>query len=474
MRMGYDLTLEQQQKLIMTPELKLALKILQLPAVELDELIGQEVETNPVLDFEEETREIRNEKEQKKEKEEQKIDKEEKENDIDWKEYLQYQGKNYYLENSQNDDSNDNAFDNLTTYSYTLKDHLLLQLHISILKPEYNEIAEYIIESLDENGYLTVLVEELSTTFNLDINEIEKILSIVQTFDPIGVAARNVKECLLLQLKIKNELTDRLKIVIEEHLDDIANNRLNNIAKRFSISLDEVQKLSDKIKSLEPKPGRSFEGSISTKYLVPDAYVEKVEDDYVVTINDRYASKLMINQYYKNILNCEDKSSEACQYINDKLSSAIWLIKSLEHRKNTLYNVIKAIIEYQKDFFDKGVMYLKGMTLKTIADKVNVHESTVSRAISNKCMQTPKGTFDIKYFFSNGINSGMGSSVSSVTIKRMIKDLIDNENTSKPISDQEISDKLIQEGVSISRRTIAKYRDEMNVPSSSKRRRYKA
>lgn len=471
MRMGYDLTLEQQQKLIMTPELKLALKILQLPAVELDELIGQEVETNPVLDFEEETRDEKNEKEEKKE---QKVDKEQKENEIDWKEYLQYQGKNYYLENSENDDSNDNAFDNLTTYSYTLKDHLLLQLHISVLKPEYGKIAEYIIESLDENGYLTVSVDELSVIFNLDIEEMEKILSIVQTFDPIGVAARDLKECLLLQLKAKDELTDSLKTVIEEHLDDIANNRLNNIAKRLFISLDEVQTLSDKIKSLEPKPGRSFEGSVSTKYLVPDAYIEKIEDDYVVTINDRYASKLMINQYYKNILNCEDKSSEACQYINDKLSSAIWLIKSLEHRKNTLYNVVKAITEYQKDFFDKGVMYLKGMTLRTIADKVNVHESTVSRAISNKCIQTPRGTFDIKYFFSSGIDSGMGSTVSSVSIKKMIKDLIDNENTSKPISDQEISEGLIKEGVSISRRTIAKYRDEMNIPSSSKRRRYKA
>lgn len=465
--MGYDLTLEQQQKLVMTPELKLALKILQLPAVELDELIGQEIETNPVLDIEDDSREEKYTKETS-------VEKERKEKEIDWKEYLQYQGKSYCLENSESEDPNDVSYDNLMTYSYTLKDHLLLQLHLSILKPEYNEVAEYIIESLDENGYLTVSIEEIGTIMNLDTNEVEKVLAIVQTFEPIGVAARDLKECLILQLKSKGELTDELSIIIDEHLDDIATNRLSNIAKRLSITLEEAQKLSDKIKNLEPKPGRSFEGSTSTKYLVPDAYIENINNDYIVTINDRNASRLMINQYYRNILNYEDKSSEASQYINNKISSAIWLIRSLEHRKNTLYNVIKAIVEYQRDFFDKGTMYLKRMTLKTIADKVNVHESTVSRAISNKYVQTPRGTFEIKYFFSSGIESGLGESVSSVSIKRMIKELIDKENVEKPISDQEIADRLVKDGVNISRRTVAKYRDELGVPASSKRRRFRA
>lgn len=465
MRMGYDLTLEQQQKLVMTPELKLALKILQLPALELDELIQYELESNPVLDI------IEDNKEEKPENQKASTEKE-REKEIDWKEYLQYQGKSYQLANTEYDEPSELSYENMVTYSYTLKEHLLFQLHLSLVKGELKEIGEYIIESIDDNGYLTISTDEISSILGVDKDAVEKVLDIVQTFEPYGVGARNLKECLLLQIRNNGWENKSLETIINEHLDDIANNRLQSISKKLSMSIEEVQKLSDIVRTLEPKPGRAFEGNDSTRYVIPDVYIDKIGNEYVITVNDNYSSRLMINQYYKNILKNEDKTSQASLFINNKLSSAIWLIKSLEHRKNTLYRVMEAILNYQYDFFEKGTMYLKTMTLKIIADAVNVHESTVSRAISGKYVQTPRGVFEIKYFFKSGVDSQGGDTVSSESIKKMIKTFISEEDSSKPISDQDIADKLVKNGFMISRRTVAKYRDELGILSSSKRKRF--
>lgn len=467
MRMGYDLVLEQQQKLIMTPELKLALRILQLPAVELEELIQHELEANPVLDLVDDNRDEKLETQQKRDKKEK-----EKEKEIDWKEYLQFQGKSYSAEGFDNDESSEFSYENFITYSYTLKDHLISQLRVSSINGNLREICEYIIESLDENGYLTITQEDMSSILNVKPEEAKEAVSIIQTFEPFGVGAMDLKECLLIQLKNKDIIDEKIENIILNHLDDIACNRLNSISKKLSISIEEAQKYSDIIKTLEPKPGRSFEGSTSTKYVNPDVYVEKVGIEYVVIVNDYYGSRLMINQYYKNILISEDKSSQATAFINNKLSSAIWLIKSLENRKNTLYNVVKAIVQYQMDFFEKGPMFLKTMTLKKIAEMVNVHESTVSRAINGKYVQTPRGVFEIKYFFKSGVDNQDGEAISSESIKKMIKSIVSSEDSSKPVSDQNIADILVKEGYMISRRTVAKYRDELGILSSSKRKRY--
>lgn len=467
MRMGYDLVLEQQQKLIMTPELRLALKILQLPTVELEELIKQELENNPVLEI------IEYDQDEKIESSE--IEESEKNSsidEIDWKEYLQYQGKSYYLENNANDDSSELSYDNFITYGDTLKDHLLFQLNtINICKKERG-IGQYIIESLDDNGYLSILISEIAEIMKVSIEEVEKVLKIVQGFDPAGVGAENLSECLLIQTRLKGIKDEKLEIIIKEHLDDIAGNRITNIAKKLSISVGEAQKYSDIVKSLEPKPGRSFFCGSECRYVVPDVFIEKIDGEYVIIINDNYGSRLMINRYYKNIINTEDKSSDAMKFVSDKLSSALWLIKSLEQRKNTLYKVVKSILDYQMDFFEKGDGYLKTMTLKNIADAIQVHESTVSRAISGKYAQTPKGIFDIKYFFKSGVETSFGEDISSESIKKMIKCIIDEEDTSKPISDQIIANILEKKGYKISRRTVAKYRDEIGIPASSRRRRY--
>lgn len=469
MRMGYDLLIEQQQKLIMTPELKLALKILQLPAVELEELLQQELENNPVLELVDDSRDEKSEAQQKLDKKEKE---KEKEKEIDWKEYFQFQGKSYSEEGFDNDEASELSYENFITYSYTLKDHLISQLRVSQISKKLRDIGEYIIESLDENGYLTITKEDLAAILDAEPEAVEEALSVIQTFEPFGVGASNLKECLLIQLRNKDIKDKKIEAIIMNHLDDIASNRISNISKKLSISIEEAQKYSDIIKSLEPKPGRAFEEGTSTKYVTPDVYIEKVGKEYIVIVNDYYGSKLTINQFYKKMLISEDKSSQASAFISNKLSSAMWLIKSLEHRKNTLYNVVKAILDYQMDFFEKGPMFLKTMTLKKIAEMVNVHESTVSRAINGKYVQTPRGIFEIKYFFKSGVDNQDGEAISSESIKKKIKSYVCGEDASKPLSDQQIADLLVKEGYMISRRTVAKYRDELGILSSSKRKRY--
>lgn len=465
--MGYDLVLEQQQKLIMTPELRLALKILQLPAIELEEYIKQELEENPVLEIVENVQEEKPEKpEDKEEKEEASFD------EIDWKEYLQYQGKNYYLENNINEEKPEFSYENFITYSDTLKDYLLFQLNTSKIGKKERKIGQYIIESLDDNGYLCIETSEIAEILNVKLIEVEKALKIVQEFDPPGVGATDLSECLLIQIELKGLVDEKLRIIIKEYLDDVAGNRIALIAKKLDITTKEAQEYSDIIKNLEPKPGRAFYCGRECRYVVPDVYIEKISGEYVIIINDNYGGRLMINKYYKNIINTQDKSTEAMKFVNDKLSSAVWLIKSLEQRKNTLYRVVKSILDYQIDFFENGNGHLKTMTLKNIADEIEVHESTVSRAISGKYAQTPKGIFDIKYFFKSGVETNFGEDISSESIKKRIGSIICEEDVSKPDSDQIIADKLKKEGYKISRRTVAKYRDEMAIPASSRRRRY--
>ncbi len=467
MRMGYDLVLEQQQKLIMTPELRLALKVLQLSTIELEELVIEELETNPVLDIVEYDQEGKNEREEAEEgKEDNPID------EIDWKEYLQYQGKSYYIENNISDDSPESPYENLISYGDTLKEHLLFQFNTICMCEKEKSIGQYIIESLDDNGYLRIPMHEIARIMKATTEEVEKTLKIVQTFEPIGVGARDLSECLLIQIRYKDIKDEKLEIIIKKYLDDIAGNRIINIAKKLSISVNEAQKYSDIIKSLEPKPGRSFFCGNDCRYVVPDVYIEKVDDEYIIIVNDSYGSRLVINNYYKEIITRNDKSSEAMKFVNEKLSSALWLIKSLEQRKNTLYNVVKSILKHQMDFFEKGGRFLKTMTLKDIADEIQVHESTVSRAISGKYAQTPRGIFEIKYFFKSGVGTDFGEDISSESIKKMIRSIIDGEDISKPVSDQEIANILEKEGYKISRRTVAKYRNEIGIPASSRRKRY--
>lgn len=276
----------------------------------------------------------------------------------------------------------------------------------------------------------------------------------------------------MIQLKHRGKDKPEAHLIIENHLEDIAENRLCNIAKALGISVKEVQDISDEIKSLEPKPGRQFGSSSDNRYIVPDVTVEKVGDEYVIIVNDSTAPRLNISPYYQKMLREADKDSNISKFLSSRLNSALWLIRSIEQRRQTIYNVVKAVVNYQRDFLDHGPKHLKTLTLKQIADELGIHESTVSRSINGKYMQTPRGLFEIKYFFTSGVTGQDGSSIASESIKTIIREMIENEDPKSPLSDQAIADSMEECGIEISRRTIAKYRDEMSIPSSTKRKRF--
>lgn len=460
MGLYFGLQLEQKQQLIMTPELRQAIEILQLPSFELNQLIEQELQKNPMIDLIEE--QFTNEE----------LDKESQEDtkEIDWEKYFDHNDTYYGGQREVNDQEYNQ--ENYVKDSITLKEHLQFQLHISVVKPKYKKIGEYIIECIDNNGYLTVDIEEIAQILNEKLSDVENILYLIQSFDPSGVGARNLRECLSIQLKQMNYWDERMKKIIYNHLEDLANNRFQRISKKLGISCKEIQDIKDFIKTLEPKPGRIFATDQDVRYIIPDAYIKKIGDEYLVIINDSANPRLRINHFYKTLLKQEDKSSLTSKYLKEKLESAMWLIKSIEQRRSTLYNVVSSILEVQKDFFEQGVTALKPLTLKEIAEKLEIHESTVSRATNGKYVQTPKGLFELKYFFNSGIESKSGDMMASQGIKNMIKEIIEREDSSKPISDQKIADILKDKGIKISRRTVAKYRDEMGIASSSKRKRY--
>ena len=454
MRLGYELTIEQTQKLSMTPELIQAIQILQFNNQELSDYIQNELLENPVLEAEKLDSEAE-------------IDIREKiaESDYELDTYRQW-------ENSADDDDSDYTYEQYVSFKYTLVDYLLGQLQFSNLKGRCAEIGRYMIEAIDDNGYLTMSVEEIAETMNATTEEVEKVLDVIQTFDPVGVGARNLRECLIIQLAARGELDDETEFVIQNMLEALADNRISQIAKTLGIKNQDVQKIADKIRSLEPKPGRLYDSDENVKYIVPDVFVEKIDGEYVVTTNDTSMPRLMVSSYYNRLSAEAAKDEELNKYLNNRFNAAVWLIKSIEQRKHTIYNVATAIVRYQQDFFDYGEKHLKPLTLKQIAEEVGIHESTVSRSINGKYMQSPRGVFELKYFFTSGVASGDGTGVSSNSVKSFIKEIIDGEDPKKPYSDQEMADILKAKGIDISRRTVAKYREGMHILSSSKRRRF--
>ncbi len=480
MRLGYDLTIEQTQKLVMTPELIQAIQILQFNTQELDSYVQEQLLTNPVLEQSSSSPgsepQERRESERSREQESAREEAGGQENDIDWKEYLkdrQYDDISYRQWEYKDPDEKENSYEQYTTSDITLPEHLMFQLQFASHKKGCRLVGKYIIESLDENGYMTLTVEEIAKATGAPEDKVEEVLDIIHTFEPSGVGARDLKECLLIQLEHKGILDEHYEKVLKDHLEDLAANRLGAISKDMGLSVKEVQAMADEIKRLEPKPGRQFASQTDTRYIVPDVLVERVDDDYVVTVNDSSTPHLMVSSYYERLLNEAEKDSNLSKYLTDRLNSAVWLIKSIEQRKQTIYNVVEAVVKYQKDFFEKGSKYLKTLTLKQIAEEVGIHESTVSRSINGKYLQSPMGVFEIKYFFSGGVaGGGTGGGISSKSIKSFIKEIIDGENPKSPYSDQDMVNMLKEKGIDISRRTVAKYRDEMHILSSSKRRRY--
>lgn len=464
MKMGFELNLSQTQKLIMTPELRQAIQILQFNNVELTDYINKQLEVNPFLEAVEKSDASSNDEQVT----------ESKDNDeLDWRELAErYDDFSYKTYERNTDDENKQSFESYTSKKLSLKDHLMVQLGLSVKTNKEKRIGEFIIESLDNKGYLGCSVQDISLLLNEDVIEVERVLRLIQTFDPVGIASRNIGECLMIQLKDKGIQDKNAYIIAEKYLEEIATNKIQKIAKELHISVNRVQNICDIIKLLEPKPSRGFIiDSDNIRYIVPDVTIEKINDEYIIIVNDSYLPTLTISNYYKNVANTlNDK--EANKFLTDKLNSSMWLIRSIEQRRMTLYKVVESILKFQRSFFDEGKSALKPLVLKDVAEDIGVHESTVSRATNGKYVQTPRGLYELKYFFASSLGEADGESVSSTSVKSKIKQLIDEENTQKPLSDQKLTEILNEDGISISRRTVAKYRDEMRIPSSSMRRRY--
>lgn len=463
MRLVHDLNVQQQQKLLMTPELRQAIAILQMSSLELSEYLQQELEENPVLELkDEDNSEI-----------EDKSAEEEEFSEVEWWEYFLDRSDLGFTERMDRDKKN--QFENYLTEAPTLHEHLLFQLHISLNCEKDLEIGRFLIGSIDENGYLQITLEEAALRLQVPEKKVAEILQVIHTFEPYGVGARNLAECLLIQLFQTGRLTPEVERIVQDYLYDIARGRIAKIAATLGMTVIEVQDIADLIRTLDPKPGRQYGSLNDVRYLVPDVTVEKINDDYIVFVNDGNSPRLMISAYYQDMIRQPSSfNNETRKYLEDRMNSAIWLIKSIDHRRLTLYKVAKCMVEIQSDFLEKGVKFLKPLNLKQVADIVGVHESTISRATSNKYIQTPQGVFEMKYFFCSGVESARGDEerISSRSIKHVIKDIIGSEDATSPLSDQQICEMLRTKGVKISRRTVAKYRTEMGIAATSRRKRY--
>lgn len=465
MKLTYDLFIEQQQKLMMTPELRQAIAILQMSTLELGEYVQKEMEENPLLE------------EIEPEENSSETNEYDKENDEDisnqkteeWLEYFNDRDIGIVQKKEE-----EKTFDSYTSRRPSLYEHLQFQWRLACTDDNDLMIGNYIIGCIDPNGYLSDTVEEIAANTNASEEKIEELLNIIQLFHPHGVGARDLTECLLIQLiHYGKDDTNTIRIV-EEYLNDLAKGRLNKIASNLGISVCEVQGICDFIRTLDPKPGLQYSNVDDVRYIISDVIVEKVEGKYIVVVNDARSPRLIVNKLYENMMRKPDAfSNDAQKYLEEKMGSAIWLIKSIEQRRMTLYKVARCIVDIQTEFMDKGIKYLKPLNLKQVAEMVEVHESTVSRATSNKYIQTPQGLFEMKYFFSSGINSYMGNEkVSSKSIKSIIQEIIDSEDQVRPLSDQEIAQILKEKGIRISRRTVAKYRQDLGILSTVARKRY--
>ncbi len=471
MRLGYGLNVEQTQKLIMTPELRQAITVLQLSSLELSLYIEQQLQENPLLELrEEETDENGEEGEFEWELE---GGEEKREYDLDWEEYFQDSSDLGFPRMERDPEPPAHNYESFLSQAPTLMEHLMFQLYLSRCSSEARVIGEYLIGNIDEHGYLQTTVEEAAKQLAVHPGAVEEALKLIQTFDPPGVGARTLQECLLIQvnqLGIKNPLLEQ---IIRYHLVDVARGKFNRLAQQFNVPVQEIQRVADILKTLDPKPGRNFSTPNDVRYVVPDIVVEKVGDDYIILINDVSVPRLTINPAYRAVLSQQENyDSRTRRFVESKLNAAAWLIRSIEQRRLTLYKVASCLVQLQRDFLDHGVKYLKPLNLKQVAEMVGLHESTVSRATSNKYIQTPQGVFEMKYFFPTGINSDGGTLTSAESIKKMLQEIVAAENPKEPLNDQKIAEILCEKGIRISRRTVAKYRGELGIPPVQQRKRY--
>ena len=486
-------SLRLSQQLVMTPQLQQAIKLLQLNRMELQEVVNQEMMENPILEEaadsssdddnpvntevqtdiqDPEGEQLRDEQSFIKPKapEEQLVV---GKDDFNWESYVEEFNSSSSSTPSMREVNDElPSFENVLTKTTTLEDHLAWQLSMVALTDHERHLGELIIGNLSDDGYLNANLEDVAREAKVEVEDAEEVLKIVQNFDPLGVGSRNLQECLSIQARFMVPRHPLVEQIIGKHLGDLERKNYNAIAKALAIPIEKVIEATKLILEFEPKPGRSFHTS-DTQYITPDIYVYKVADEFMIVLNEDGMPKLRISPYYKNILSSaqKDQNKLTKEYVQDKLRSAVWLIRSIHNRQKTIYKVTEAIVRRQRDFFEKGVQFLKPMILKDVANDIGMHESTISRVTTNKFVHTPVGIFELKYFFNSSINAADGSdSLASEAVKEKIRQMILKEDQKNPLSDQKIVELLRIENIEIARRTVAKYRDMLGILSSGKRK----
>lgn len=463
----------------MTPQLQMAIKLLQLSRLELVDMIRQELEENPAL---EEVQDVSAEDQSDEQPETSPGDTDEpstKEvtfeekirDDIDWSNYIDEYNTPGRI-SFETEEKDTPRFEAFIAQHKSLSDHLLWQLLMTFSTKQEEKIGSLIIGNLNKDGYLDLPVEDIAKTADSTLDEVEQVLSQMQTFDPIGVCARDISECLLIQIKYFKLDDTVVTEIIKNHLKHLENKNYKAICKALKISIESVISAVKIIKGLEPRPGRKFSDD-QPLYINPDIYVYKLDNEFIIMLNDDGLPKLRVNSFYKNtIINGKKIPEKAKDYIQDKMRSAAWLIRSIHQRQKTIFKVMESIVKFQGDFFEKGISCLKPMVLKDVAQDIGMHESTISRVTTNKYAFTPQGIFELKYFFNSSINRIHGGVVASTSVQEKIKQIIGSENSQKPYSDNKIVELLKEANINIARRTVAKYREMMKVLPSNKRKQF--
>jgi RNA polymerase sigma-54 factor len=468
------------QQLVMTPQLQQAIKLLQLSRLELQDLVRQEMEENPVLEESPEIEETK-EADQLEMQEDEDLPKDEKVafeevkageetlQDIDWATYLD--GYNYSVGDQYYDDDDRPSYENILTKKSTLFDHLLWQLKLGHFAEEELPAGVEILGNIDEDGYFRATVADVAAECGVCESLVETVLCKIQGFDPMGIAARNLQECLLIQVRQLGMSGSLVEVILQDHLKDLETRKYKQIAKALGIDFNEVLATAKIISGLDPKPGRQYNQD-DVQYISPDIFVQKVGDEFVVMLNDEGLPNIKINPYYavdsRSPALADSKTEE---YINDKMRSALWLIKSIHQRQRTIYKAAKSIVKFQRDFLEHGIEHLKPLVLRDVAEDIGMHESTISRVTTNKYMQTPQGLLELKYFFNSGISTIEGDPVASESVKNRIREIVDKEDLRRPYSDQRIAEILSRDNITIARRTVTKYREMLKIGSSSERKR---
>lgn len=478
MAMKINQALKQTQNLTMTPQLQQAIKLLTLTHLEMTDVISKEMVENPILEVEGHDSDHRELGKKDKEATAENFSGPElvdgSKNEFDWDKYIESYNINSSSPNSMKErKSKDDApnFENMVSETVSLQEHLEWQIRMEGLSEIEMKIAHVIIHNLDDDGFLEFNLVDLidSNKIEISLEDANDILHTIQRLDPTGCATKNTKEALIVQARSVPGRAPLAEAIIENHLDGLYRNNYDEISKQLGTSVENIKAAEMMIMTFHPRPGRLINKE-ATQYVVPDIYVKEVSGELVVSLNDDGVPKLKVSKLYQSLMKKgEDKGTK--NYIQDKLREALWLIKSIENRQKTIEKVAIAIVAYQPDFFKKGAEHLKPMILKDIAAEVEMHESTISRVTTNKFMHTPLGTFELKYFFNNAIGGkNGGTDIASESLKLKIKNLIGQENTKKPLSDQKISDLLSESGITVARRTVAKYRESLGILSSSKRK----